>query len=146
MVAALRFARTAGALGETPVGAVVEQGGIIIGTGHNKVESDNDPTAHAELIALREAAKHSGSWRLPQATVYVTLEPCIMCMTALVLARIKRLVYGARDRRWGGAGSLFDLSHDRRLNHEIEVVSGVLEKEAADLLQEFFRNLRHDAD
>jgi tRNA(adenine34) deaminase len=142
MLCALELARTAQVHGETPVGAVVVQDGAIVGTGYNRVEVDTDPTAHAELIALREATKKTGDWRLPRATIYVTLEPCIMCVTALILARVKRLVYGARDHRWGGAGSLFDLSHDPRLNHEIEVVSGIMENEAADLLQGFFKNLR----
>jgi tRNA(adenine34) deaminase len=142
---ALELARTARDRGETPVGAVVVQDGAIVGTGYNRVEIDTDPTAHAEMIALREAAKETGDWRLPRATIYVTLEPCIMCVTALILARVRRLVYGARDHRWGGVGSLFDLSHDPRLNHEIEVVSGVMENEAADLLQDFFRNLRDNA-
>jgi tRNA(adenine34) deaminase len=144
MIRALELAGTARAHGETPVGAVVVQDGNIVGTGYNRVEIDTDPTAHAELLALREAAKKTGDWRLPRATLYVTLEPCIMCVTALVLARVKRLVYGARDHRWGGAGSLFDLSHDPRLNHTIEVVSGIMENEAAVLLQDFFRNLRNN--
>lgn len=145
MISALQLARTAGESGETPVGAVLVQDGVIRGTGYNRVEMDTDPTAHAELIALREAAGKTGDWRLPRATIYVTLEPCIMCVTALILARVKRLVFAARDRRWGGAGSLFDLSHDPRLNHEIEVVSGIMEEEAAHLLQKFFRDLRRNA-
>jgi tRNA(adenine34) deaminase len=145
MISALQLGRTAGERGETPVGAVVVQDGAVLGTGYNRVEMDSDPTAHAEIIALREAAKRAGDWRLPRATMYVTLEPCIMCVTALILARVERLVFGARDHRWGGVGSLFDLSHDPRLNHEIQVVSGIMEDEAARLLQEFFRNLRRNA-
>ena len=142
---ALELAGKAAAMGETPVGAVVVQDGKVIGTGHNLVEAEKDPTAHGEIVALREAARFSGDWRLPRATVYVTLEPCIMCAAALVHARVKRLVFGARDHRWGGVGSLFDLSHDPRMNHEIEVISGVMEKEAAELLQRFYARLRQDS-
>ena len=139
MLLALELAAKAAAMGETPVGAVVVQDGKIIGRGHNRVEAEKDPTAHGEIVALREAARFSGDWRLPRATVYVTLEPCIMCAAALVHARVKRLVFGARDDRWGGVGSLFDLSHDPRINHELEVISGVMEKEAAELLRRFYR-------
>jgi len=142
MLLALELARRAAAEGETPVGAVIVRNGVVIGRGYNRVEADQDPTAHGELIALREAARQAGDWRLPEATIYVTLEPCIMCMAALVLARIRRLVFGARDLRWGAVGSLFDFSHDPRINHELEVVSGVLEEESAALLQEFYRNVR----
>src|SRR5512143_3759191 len=111
---ALELAAAAGRMGETPVGAVIVQDGKIIGTGHNSVECDKDPTAHAEIVALREAARSTGDWRLPAATIYVTLEPCVMCAAALIHARVKRLVFGARDHRWGGVGSLFDFSHDPR--------------------------------
>ncbi len=142
MSLALELARQAFEEGETPVGAVIVQDGDIIGTGHNRVETLHDPTAHAEIIALREAAWKAGDWRLPAADIYVTLEPCIMCVSALIHARIRRVVFGAHDDRWGGLGSLFDLSHDPRINHELEVVSGVMEQEAAKLLQEFFRKLR----
>ncbi len=142
MSIALDLAAKAAAAGETPVGAVVVQHGRIIGSGYNRVEADRDPTAHAELLALRQACRVNGDWRLLHATVYVTLEPCVMCAAALVHARVKRLVFGARDDRWGGVGSLFDLSHDPRMNHEIEVVSGVMEDRASELLQTFFRRLR----
>ena len=101
---ALELAGKAAAMGETPVGAVVVQDGKIIGTGHNLVEAEKDPTAHAEIVALREAARFNGDWRLPRATVYVTLEPCIMCAAALVHARVKRLVFGARDHQMGRSG------------------------------------------
>ncbi|MEW6114294.1 MAG: tRNA adenosine(34) deaminase TadA [Thermodesulfobacteriota bacterium] len=144
MSLALELARTAAAEGETPVGAVIVREGAIMGQGYNRVEADQDPTAHGELIALREAARQAGDWRLPDATIYVTLEPCIMCTAALMLARVKRLVYGARDLRWGAVGSLFDFSHDPRINHELEVVSGVLEEESAALLQGFYRDIRAD--
>jgi len=142
MAIALSLASRAAREGETPVGALVVQDGKIIGRGYNRVETEKDPTAHAEILALRQAAQISGDWRLSRATVYVTLEPCIMCAAALLHARVKRLVYGARDYRWGAVGSLFDLSHDPRINHNIEVVSGIMEAEASKLLEEFYRGLR----
>jgi tRNA(adenine34) deaminase len=142
MAVALDLARIAADAGETPVGAVVVQDGRILGSGYNQVEAMSDPTAHAEIVALREASRASGDWRLPAATVYVTLEPCIMCAAAMIHARVQRVVYGARDHRWGAVGSLFDFSHDPRLNHELQVVSGVLEDDAARLLREFYRKLR----
>ncbi|MGO9116876.1 MAG: tRNA adenosine(34) deaminase TadA [Desulfomonilaceae bacterium] len=144
MTAALELAQIAAEMRETPVGAIVVQNGKIIGRGYNRVEIDGDPTAHAEILALREAARTSGDWRLSGATIYVTLEPCIMCAAALIHARVKRLVYGARDERWGGVGSLFDFSHDPRINHELEVLSDVMKQEAAELLQEFYKALRAD--
>ena len=144
MAMALDLARKAAAIGETPVGAVVVQNGTVIGMGHNLVEAEKDPTAHAEIVALREAGRFSNDWRLPGATVYVTLEPCIMCAAALVHSRVKRLVFGARDLRWGGVGSLFDLAHDPRMNHELEVVSGIMEDRAAALLQQFYKQLRRN--
>ncbi|MBI5569612.1 MAG: nucleoside deaminase [Desulfomonile tiedjei] len=139
---ALALAAKAASLGETPVGAVVVQGGSVLGTGYNRVEIDKDPIAHAEIVALREAARITGDWRLPDVTVYVTLEPCIMCAAAMLHARVKRLVFGARDDRWGAVGSLFDLSHDPRLNHEFEVISGFMEAESQQLLRDFFSGLR----
>jgi tRNA(adenine34) deaminase len=142
MADALELAQIAAETGETPVGAVMVMNGKIIGRGYNRVEIEKDPTAHAEILALREAARTVGDWRLPHATVYVTLEPCIMCAAALIHARVKRLVYGARDERWGGVGSLFDFSHDPRINHELEVISGVMKEQAAELLQEFYKRLR----
>jgi len=145
MVSALQLAQQAGQEGETPVGAVVVHRGEIIGRGYNRVEAEKDPTAHAEIMALREASQTLGDWRLLQATLYVTLEPCIMCAAALLHARVPRLVFGARDKRWGGVGSLFDFSHDPRINHELEVVSGVMEKESTELLQRFFRGLRQNS-
>ena len=144
MIRALELARQAADAGETPVGAVIVHDGEIIGSGHNLVETDKDPTAHAEIVALREATRRMGDWRLPDATVYVTLEPCIMCASALIHARVKCVVFGAWDDRWGGMGSLFDFSHDPRINHEIEVVSGFMAEESAELLRTFFRKVRHD--
>ena len=144
MAIALDLASVAARMEETPVGAVVVQAGKIIGRGYNRVEIEKDPTAHAEILALREATRETGDWRLPEATVYVTLEPCIMCAAAMLHARVKRLVYGARDDRWGGVGSLFDLSHDPRINHELEVISGVMKEEAAELLRKFYQSLRKE--
>ncbi len=143
MVEALRLASKAAEVGETPVGAVVVRHSQIIGTGYNRVEIDKDPTAHAEMIALRKAARNLGDWRLSDSIVYVTLEPCIMCVSAMIHARVNRVVFGAMDYNWGGVGSLLDLSHDPRINHELQVVSGVMEKECRELLQSFFNGLRN---
>lgn len=139
---ALAEARLALEKGEVPVGAVVVVGGRIIGRGHNRREELQDPTAHAELLALREATSALGGWRLTGATLYSTLEPCAMCAGALVLARVDRLVYGAEDPKAGAAGTLWDIVRDRRLNHRLEVVRGVLAEEAGELLSRFFGSLR----
>jgi tRNA(adenine34) deaminase len=133
----------AGAGPDVPVGAVVlDPQGQVAGRGRNRREADRDPTAHAELIALREAARALGDWRLAGCTLVVTLEPCTMCAGAAVAARISRLVYGAADDRAGAAGSRWDLLHDRRLGLPAEVIGGVLAAECAAPLQEFFENLR----
>jgi len=142
MELALDEARAAGAIGEVPIGAVLVWQGNIIGRGHNRRESSNDPTSHAEMLAIREAAIRLDSWRLLETTLYVTLEPCPMCMGAIILARIPRVVYGCRDPKAGAAGSLYDLSCDERLNHRVEVVEGVLQQECSSLLSDFFRLLR----
>lgn len=142
MDVALELAREAAARGEVPVGAVVVLDGEIVGRGANATETRQDPTAHAEILALREAASRRGSWRLTGATLYVTLEPCAMCAGACVLARIDRLVYGASDPKAGMCGSLENLVQDPRLNHRIEVVGGVAEPEAGELLRRFFRDRR----
>ena len=142
MLKALALAEKASSIGETPVGAIIVHDNKVIGTGYNRVETDKDPTAHAEIVAIRKAAGCVGDWRLSGATMYVTLEPCVMCATAILHARIGRVVFGAFDKRWGGLGSLFDFSHDPRINHELEVVSGVLGKECADMLVTFFQELR----
>jgi len=140
---ALELARAAEALGEVPVGAlVVSAGGQVLGRGHNRREIDQDPLAHAEILAIREAARATGSWRLDGATLYVTLEPCAMCAGAIVLARLERLVWGAADPKAGFCGSLGDLVRDPRLNHRPEVASGVRAAEAAALLRTFFAGLR----
>ncbi len=139
---ALRQAALAGKRGEVPIGAIVVREGSVIGTGYNLRETGHDPTAHAELIAIRKAARKSGAWRLTGATVYVTLEPCLMCMGAMILARIDRLVYGCQDPKGGAAGTLYDLSCDPRLNHRFPVVFGVREEECSRLLSAFFAELR----
>jgi tRNA(adenine34) deaminase len=129
--------------GDVPVGAVVVSAdGIVIGRGHNQREAAGDPTGHAELLALRQAAAHVGSWRLTGCTLVVTLEPCTMCAGALVLARVDRLVYAAEDPKAGAVGSLWDVVRDRRLNHRPEVVAGVLADEAGEVLRAFFRASR----
>ncbi|HJY82261.1 MAG TPA: tRNA adenosine(34) deaminase TadA [Candidatus Binatia bacterium] len=142
MTAALCEAAQAESENEVPVGAVVVLNGTIIGRGHNSPISHNDPTAHAEIQALREAAQHVGNYRLVGATVYGTVEPCLMCMGALLQARIKRLVFGCADPKAGAAGSLYDVSRDPRLNHQIEVRAGVREEESRALLQDFFHRKR----
>ncbi|MFD9206767.1 tRNA adenosine(34) deaminase TadA [Streptomyces sioyaensis] len=137
---ALDEAARAPGTGDVPVGAVVlSADGTVLGTGHNAREATGDPTAHAEILALRAAADSVGNWRLTDCTLVVTLEPCTMCAGALVLARIDRVVYGARDAKAGAAGSLWDVVRDRRLNHRPEVITGVLEAECAELLTAFFR-------
>jgi tRNA(adenine34) deaminase len=142
MAEALHEAARAEAAGEVPVGAVVVHDGMLIGRGHNAPISLSDPTAHAEIQALREAARHVGNYRLVGSTVYVTVEPCLMCMSALLHARVKRLVFGCYDPKAGAAGSLYDVAHDPRLNHQIEVTAGVAEEESRALLQRFFRKKR----
>lgn len=139
---ALEQARKASAQGEVPIGAVLVRDGQVLAQAHNFREIWQDPTAHAEIVAIREAATRSGSWRLTDTTLYVTLEPCAMCIGAIILARIPRLVFGAMDPKAGACGSIFDLPAERRLNHRIEVIGGVLEQESQELLQSFFKNLR----
>jgi tRNA(adenine34) deaminase len=129
--------------GDVPVGAVVlDPAGELLGAGHNDREGSGDPTAHAEVLALRAAAQALGSWRLTGCTLVVTLEPCTMCAGAVVLSRVARLVYGAADPKAGAAGSLFDVVRDRRLNSRPEVVGGVLAEPSSALLQDFFRSSR----
>ncbi len=142
MQQALGLARRAAELGEVPIGAVVVHQGQIIAGAHNRRELDQDPTAHAELLAIRQAATRIGSWRLVGCSVYVTLEPCSMCAGAMVLARIERCVYGASDPKGGFLGTLDDLSQHPGLNHRFEVVPGVLADESAALLKAFFSRLR----
>ena len=135
---ALELARRAAAQGEVPVGAVVVLDDRIIGRGYNSPIAQNDPSAHAEMLALREAAQSIGNYRVEGATVYTTLEPCVMCAGALVAARVKRLVFGARDLRFGGVRGKFRIADSDLLNHQVEIVEGVLAVECVELLQSFF--------
>ena len=142
MAEALAEARQAAAEGEVPIGSVVVFDGRIVGRGRNARERLHDPTAHAEVLALQDAARSLGRWRLTGATIYATLEPCPMCAGALVNARIDRLVYAVADPKAGAAGTLFDIPRDARLNHQVQVASGVLANECGELLKEFFRARR----
>jgi tRNA(adenine34) deaminase len=139
---ALELAREAERGGEVPVGAVVVFEGRVIGRGRNSPIARNDPTAHAEILALREAAAATGNYRLEGATMYATLEPCVMCAGALVAARVSRLVFGARDLRFGGVRSKFRLADADVLNHRVEIIEGVLGAECAELMQRFFTSRR----
>ncbi len=139
---ALELAREAERGGEVPVGAVVVVDGRVLGRGRNSPISRSDPTAHAEILALREAAAATGNYRLEGATMYATLEPCVMCAGALVAARVSRLVFGARDLRFGGVRSKFRIADADVLNHRIEIVEGVLGAECAELMQRFFNSRR----
>jgi len=146
MQEALRLARAAAAAGEVPVGAVAVLEGRIVGRGANRREADRDPTAHAELLAIQEAARALGRWRLSGVSLVVTLEPCAMCAGAMLLARIDRLVYGAADPKSGAAGSLLDLSCHPRLNHRFAVERSPLAEECGALLREFFRERRRQGE
>jgi tRNA(adenine34) deaminase len=128
---------------DVPVGAVVVIDNEIVGRGHNQREASADPTAHAEIVALRDAAQNLGTWRLEAATLYVTLEPCLMCIGAAILSRIRALVYGCRDPKAGACGSQFDILGAQRLNHTFSVTAGVCAAEASVLLRDFFLQLRH---
>lgn len=142
MAIALEEAEIAASEGEVPIGAVVVCDGAVVSRAHNRRELDADPTAHAEMLAIREAARRLGRWRLSECTVYVTLEPCPMCAGAMHAARIERLVYGAKDPKAGAVGTLYDLSSDGRLNHRYEVRTGVAANRSSVLLKEFFAALR----
>jgi len=139
---ALGEAARAGDEGDVPIGAVVARAGEVIAVGRNERELREDPTAHAEILALREAARAVGSWRVLEATLYVTLEPCAMCAGAIVLARVPRVVYGASDPKAGAAGSVLDVLGEPRLNHRPEVEGGLLGRECGELLSEFFASRR----
>ncbi|MGH8279482.1 MAG: tRNA adenosine(34) deaminase TadA [Gammaproteobacteria bacterium] len=142
MQEALVLARQAEAAGEVPVGALLVKDGVILGRGWNHPIGARDPTAHAEIIAMRAAAQALGNYRLLDTTLYVTLEPCAMCAGAMVHARVARLVYGAADRRAGAAGTVFDIVRNTRLNHRLEVTAGVLAEQCAELLRRFFVDRR----
>jgi tRNA(adenine34) deaminase len=145
MQQALTLARSAASIGEVPIAALLVRDGIVIAEAHNLRETKQDPTAHAEVIAIREGARQTNSWRLIDTTLYVTLEPCTMCIGAIVLARIPRLVFGATDPKAGACGSIMNIPPEPRLNHRVEVVEGVCAEESQALLQDFFRRLRRES-
>jgi tRNA(adenine34) deaminase len=142
MTAAIAQASRAEAEGEVPVGAIAVAGGRIIASAHNRPIGLIDPTAHAEIIAIRSAGSALKAYRLAEVSIYVTLEPCVMCVGAMVNARISRVIYGARDEKAGALGSVYDIGRDGRLNHRLEVVAGVMESECAEMLVKFFRARR----
>ncbi|MCM3034081.1 tRNA adenosine(34) deaminase TadA [Niallia sp. MER 6] len=142
MQIAIEEAKKAGAIGEVPIGAVIVLDGEVIAKAHNLREAEQTAIAHAELLAIDIACKETGSWRLDNAVLYVTLEPCAMCSGAIILSRVKKVVYGASDPKGGCAGTFMNLLQDDRFNHQSEVVSGVLKEETGELLTNFFRELR----
>lgn len=142
MAQAITEAEAAAAHDDVPIGAVVVRDGEVVGRAHNRREADRDPTAHAEILALREASAALGRWRLDDCTLVVTLEPCTMCAGALVLARLRTLVFGADDPKAGAVGALYDVPRDPRLNHQVEVVRGVEAEACGQLLKDFFRGRR----
>ena len=142
MRAALEEAARASTMGEVPIAAVIVHDDCVVACSHNHRETWQDPTAHAEIIAIRAAAQYLKTWRLVDSTLYVTVEPCAMCLGAIILARIPRVVYGAADPKAGACGSVFDFTREPRLNHRVCVIGGVLEDESRTLMQEFFRGLR----
>lgn len=146
MRAALAEARAAAEAGEVPIGAAVLVAGEIIGRGQNRVLRDCDPTAHAEIVAMRAAAQAIGNYRLLDCDLYVTLEPCAMCAGAMIHARLRRLIYGAADPKAGAAGSVLEVLNHPRLNHQLAVTAGVLSEECGDLLRDFFRERRRNSD
>ncbi|WP_425755446.1 tRNA adenosine(34) deaminase TadA [Ihubacter sp. rT4E-8] len=143
MQEALREAKIAFRLGEVPIGAVIEKDGQIIAKGHNLTETLKDPTAHAEMMAIRQAAEALGGWRLIGCNLYVTVEPCSMCAGAMIWARINRLYIGAMDPKAGACGSVFQIAQSSKLNHRIEIETGIMEEECASLMREFFSQLRY---
>lgn len=142
MEEALREAKRAYNLGEVPVGAVIVKDGEIVGRGHNLTETSGDPTMHAEMLAIREAAERLGGWRLTGCSMYVTLEPCSMCAGALVWSRIEKLYIGTKDPKAGACGSVFNIVESDKLNHRLEVEYGIMEKESSEILKRFFKELR----
>ena len=144
MQQALTLARAAPLIGEVPIAALLVRDGVVIAEAQNRRETQQDPTAHAELMVIQEGAQQTKSWRLTGTTLYVTLEPCAMCIGAVILARIPRLVFGAADPKAGACGSIMDVPSVPRLNHRVEVVGGLCAEESRKILQEFFRGLRRD--
>ncbi|MCI1278459.1 MAG: tRNA adenosine(34) deaminase TadA [Nitrospira sp.] len=145
MQQALTLARAAPLIGEVPIAALLVHDGTVIAHAHNLRETRQDPTAHAEVLVIQDAARRTGSWRLIDTTLYVTLEPCTMCIGAIVLARIPRLVFAATDPKAGACGSIMNIPPEPQLNHRVEVIGGVCAEDSQTLLQEFFRQLRKDA-
>lgn len=143
MLEAIKEAQKAYAIGEVPIGAVVVRQGEIVGRGHNQRETSKRAIAHAEIMAIEEACKNLGGWRLIDCDLYVTLEPCLMCGGAIYQSRVVRLIYGAKDPKSGAFGSLYNLAEDTRLNHQVAVTAGILESECSTLLKQFFRELRN---
>lgn len=143
MLEAIKEAQKAYAIGEVPIGAVVVRHGEIVGRGHNQRETSKRAIAHAEILAIEDACKNLGGWRLIDCDLYVTLEPCLMCGGAIYQSRVVRLIYGAKDPKSGAFGSLYDLSEDTRLNHQVAVTSGILESDCSEMLKQFFRELRN---
>ena len=146
MKEALKEAEKAAAMGEVPIGAVVVKDGIIIGRGHNKTETAKDPTAHAEMEAIRAASAALGGWRLLGCDMYVTAEPCSMCAGAIVWSRIENLYIGTMDPKAGACGSVFNIVQEDKLNHQVNVTTGILQEECSRLLKDFFRSLRRTSD
>lgn len=142
MKKAWNLALKAEAIGEVPIGSIIVKDDTVIGKGFNQRESRNDPSAHAEMIAIRQASRKLNAWRLVGTTLYVTLEPCPMCMGAILLARIDRVVFGCFDPKAGAAGSLYNLAEDPRFNHRVELASGIMKQECSGILSNFFRKLR----
>jgi len=142
MFEAMQEAKKAESIGEVPIGAIVEKDGIIIGRGHNLTETSKDPTAHAEIIAIKDAAKTLGAWRLLDCTLYVTCEPCAMCAGAIVLARIRKLVIGTPDPKSGACGSIFNIIQEQKLNHYVEIQTGIRQQECEGMMKEFFKKRR----
>ena len=144
MEEAFQEARKAAAEGEVPIGAVIVREGEVIARAHNRTEQDKDPTAHAEMLAIREAAKHLGGWRLTGCSMFVTTEPCSMCAGAIVWSRIEKLYIGTMDPKAGACGSLMNIPQDSRLNHYVEIETGLMREECAGLMKDFFRKLRSE--
>ncbi|KUG23657.1 trna-specific adenosine-34 deaminase [hydrocarbon metagenome] len=146
MKIALEEAQEAYTCGEVPVGAVLVHKGNILARAHNSPIMSNDPSAHAEMLVLRQAGEKTGNYRLAGAELFVTIEPCIMCAGAIIQARVARLIFGARDPKYGAVGSLYNVLNDKRLNHQVEITEGILQKECGEILSRFFREKRIKAD
>lgn len=142
MEEALKEAEKAFSMGEVPIGAVIEKDGEIVGRGHNQTENAKDPTMHAEMIAIRDAAKNLGGWRLLGCNLYVTTEPCSMCAGAIVLARLKKVYIGTMDKKTGACGSLMNILQDERLNHFVEIETGIKKQQCEEIMKLFFKKLR----